>query len=144
MKSKAAWAHFHNTSVCPMRISGSVHLHLHVPRNCIHLFRFLQLLPLLECIIILESIGRGCWTFKKNCPLAAAHIILGNSQQSRGFLSDSQQEANWIGDNRWLHSSPIDPQIAHLNPDSMSSIQLYFLNLTLFPTHLLTEIELKL
>lgn len=73
--------------------------------------------------------------------LQLTDIILGNSLQSQVFLSDSQQGANWIGDNSWLLSSPTVLQIeAHLNSDSMSSIQL--LNVTSFPTaetHLLNE-----
>lgn len=68
--------------------------------------------------------------------LQLTHIILGKSLQSQGFfffLSDSQQEVNWKGDNSWLFSPPIDPQIgeAHLN-SCVSSIQ--FLNLAPLPT----------
>lgn len=83
--------------------------------------------------VVCVSGGVGCET----CPLAAAHTHYFREISAEPriffFLSDSQQEVNWKGDNSWLFSPPIDPQIgeAHLN-SCVSSIQ--FLNLAPLPT----------
>lgn len=93
---------------------------------------------------MLESTGRRKLDVKPAHWLQLTVIFGGEFASGRGFWSDSQQEANWMGDRNLLLSSPIDLQIeAHLKSDSMSSIQL--LNLSLFPgaaTQLLTKKKL--
>lgn len=44
------------------------------------------------------SVCRSPWDVKPARWLRFTHIILRNSRQSQGYLSDSQQEATWTGD----------------------------------------------
>lgn len=115
-RQKAAWAHFHNTFLCPIRILGAVCLHLNVPWNCLDLFWYLSPRWPMEYKEIheWETLSVKAPAFE-SCQLAAArtNFFIYFYCQVWDLYQISQQEANWVGDSSQTHSPSVDPRIDH-------------------------------